>query len=57
MYSFDETHYLSLKQGEKTHETKNNIGITLSCVRQRRQGEDREPSPVFAILMIVLVTW
>lgn len=33
MHSFDETHYLSLKQGEKTHEKKNNIGITLRCVR------------------------
>lgn len=30
MYSFDETHYLSLKQGEKMYE-KNNIGIALRC--------------------------
>lgn len=31
MYSLDETQYLSLKQGERKNDKKNNIGIAVRC--------------------------
>lgn len=42
MYSFDETHYLSLKQGENIYEKKNYIGIALCCTGCQRNTDMRQ---------------